>query len=269
MKASRAMCSVWAPHAAKVSVVGGLQRLGEGQGPMHLLGGESGRPLCPGSSSMTSISMRWKPRTGPTFSRPILRLPRRDPARHGLKLYELGGYRWGDRAWLEYRKNNPVYHRPLNIYEVHLGSWRRTGEGEFLSYRDIAQYLVPYVKEMGFTHVELLPITEHPLDDSWGYQCTGYFAATSRFGTRRPDVSHRPAPPGRCGRDSDWVPPTSRRTPSDSMSLTDSPAMNMPICARENTPTGVPVSLTMGGTKSAPSSTLRPSSGWKCFTSTD
>ena len=99
------------------------------------------------------------------------------------KLYELGEYRWGDGAWLEYRKNNPVYHRPLNIYEIHLGSWRRTGEGEFLSYRDIAQYLVPYVKEMGFTHVELLPITEHPLDDSWGYQCTGYFAATSRFGT--------------------------------------------------------------------------------------
>ncbi len=99
------------------------------------------------------------------------------------KVYDLAGYSWEDSNWLAYRKKHPVYHAPLNIYEVHLGSWRRTGEGEFLSYREIARYLVPYVKEMGFTHVELMPVTEHPLDMSWGYQCTGYFAATSRFGT--------------------------------------------------------------------------------------
>ena len=99
------------------------------------------------------------------------------------RVYDLAGYEWGDKGWLTWRKAHLVYDNPLNIYEVHLGSWRRTGEDEFLSYRDIARYLVPYVKEMGFTHVEFLPITEHPLDASWGYQVGGYFAATSRFGT--------------------------------------------------------------------------------------
>ena len=100
------------------------------------------------------------------------------------RLYDLaGGHAWGDRDWLEYRARTDPYVGPMNIYECHLGSWRRTGEGEFLSYRTVASYLVPYVKEMGYTHVEFLPVTEHPLDASWGYQCTGYFAATSRFGT--------------------------------------------------------------------------------------
>ena len=99
------------------------------------------------------------------------------------KVYDLAGYEWGDKKWLAWRKNHPVYHNPMNVYEVHLGSWRRTGQGEVLSYREMARFLVPYVKEMGYTHVELMPVTEFPYDGSWGYQCTGYFAATSRFGT--------------------------------------------------------------------------------------
>ena len=98
-------------------------------------------------------------------------------------LFDPEGYRWRDSAWLKYRAQHRPYDRPMNIYEVHLGSWRRTGEDGFLTYRDIAHWLVPYVKELGYTHVELLPVMEHPLDMSWGYQCTGYFAATSRFGT--------------------------------------------------------------------------------------
>ena len=100
------------------------------------------------------------------------------------RLYDLsGGHFWGDQDWMEYRSRLVPYTGPMNVYECHLGSWRRTWEGDFLDYRTIASYLVPYVKEMGYTHVEFLPVTEHPLDASWGYQCTGYFAATSRFGT--------------------------------------------------------------------------------------
>ena len=98
------------------------------------------------------------------------------------RLHRPGKYRWGDGDWMAYRRRAHIPAAPLNIYEVHLGSWRRTGEGTFLFYRDIAAWLVPYVKKMGFTHIELLPVTEHPLDASWGYQTTGYFAPTARFG---------------------------------------------------------------------------------------
>ncbi len=95
------------------------------------------------------------------------------------KLYELGGYEWGDKKF----KKKPVYDAPLNIYEVHLGSWRRRENGDFLDYRTLAHELSEYVEKMGYNCVELMPVTEYPLDDSWGYQCTGYFAATSRYGT--------------------------------------------------------------------------------------
>lgn len=90
------------------------------------------------------------------------------------------GYTWRDKAWMKKRK--APYAAPLNIYEVHLGSWKRHEDGRYYSYKELASELVPYVKELGYTHIELLPITEHPYDRSWGYQVTGFFAATSRFG---------------------------------------------------------------------------------------
>lgn len=93
-------------------------------------------------------------------------------------------YTWQDKKWMSQRKERNNLHAPISIYEVHLGSWRRVPESNgFLNYRDMAHYLVDYVKDMGFTHVELLPIMEHPFYGSWGYQCVGYFAPTSRFGT--------------------------------------------------------------------------------------
>ena len=97
------------------------------------------------------------------------------------KVYSLLEYRWNDKKWMENR--TVPYHQPMNVYEVHLGSWKHSEEGKELSYRELAHKLVDYVKEMNYTHVELLPVTEYPYDKSWGYQTTGYFSPTSRYGT--------------------------------------------------------------------------------------
>ena len=90
---------------------------------------------------------------------------------------------WQDNAWMDKRAASDWLHAPFNIYELHAGSWRQHANGKFLTYRELAQQLVPYIKDMGYTHIELLPISEHPLDESWGYQTTGYFAPTNRYGT--------------------------------------------------------------------------------------
>ncbi|WP_128660127.1 1,4-alpha-glucan branching protein GlgB [Paenibacillus sp. 598K] len=92
----------------------------------------------------------------------------------------IDGYQWRDRSWV--RKRKPPYDQPMNIYEVHLGTWKYNAEGKLLSYRELASLLLDYVVDMGYTHIELMPLTEHPYDLSWGYQVTGFFAATSRFG---------------------------------------------------------------------------------------
>ena len=99
------------------------------------------------------------------------------------KLYDIGGYTWHDEKWQQRREGTHPAEGFVNIYEVHLGSWRRTEDGQVLNYRDIADQLALYVRDMGYNYVELLPVTEYPLDDSWGYQCVGYFAPTSRYGT--------------------------------------------------------------------------------------
>ena len=104
-----------------------------------------------------------------------------------LIVYDLGRYRWNDAAWMAGRGGAISTDVPVSIYEVHLGSWRRSVEEgrRYLTYAELAETLLPYVKEMGFTHIEVLPISEHPFDGSWGYQPLSLFAPTSRFG--RPD----------------------------------------------------------------------------------
>ena len=97
-------------------------------------------------------------------------------------LYDIEGYEWHDDRYLEYRKKKNNYETPMNIYEVHFGSWKRQNDCSYYTYRMMADELIPYVVEMGYTHIELMPITEYPYDGSWGYQVTGYFSPTSRFG---------------------------------------------------------------------------------------
>jgi len=174
----------WAPNAKLVTVFGSFNDWNESSHPMKRLEGGIWECFIPGLQQYDTYKYLILTPDG-------RRLPKADPyafhsetrPSNASKLYDLSGYQWCDENWLRFRDKIPPYRRPMNIYECHLGSWRRSSEGEALSYRDTATYLVPYVKEMGFTHVELLPVMEHPLDASWGYQVTGYFAATSRFGT--------------------------------------------------------------------------------------
>ncbi|MDD4076760.1 MAG: 1,4-alpha-glucan branching protein GlgB [Bacilli bacterium] len=99
------------------------------------------------------------------------------------KVYNLSGFQFSDHEWRHHRRNNPIYSQPVNIYEVHLGSWRRYPDNSVFSYRKIAEELIEYVKKMGYTHIEIMPVMEYPFEGSWGYQVTGYYAITSRYGT--------------------------------------------------------------------------------------
>ncbi len=174
---------VWAPHAAAVSVVGEFNGWDISAAPLER-DGEIWSGFIPGLGVYTSYKyavtgpdgqVRYKadPYGFHTETRPAT----------ASKLYDIEGFRWTDGAFREKKGAHPVYSSPLNIYEVHLGSWRRTADGGFYDYRTIARELAAYVRDLGYNAVELLPVTEHPLDDSWGYQCTGYFAPTPRYGT--------------------------------------------------------------------------------------
>ncbi len=177
---------VWAPNAGRVSVVGDFNRWDGRVHPMRSLGGGGLWELfVPGLKAGCLYKFEILSR----FSNEVM--VKTDPYGQQFEfrpntsaiVVAKDTYQWGDHQWLADRGKRNWLHAPMSIYEVHLGSWRRDNLGNFLNYRALAEQLVAYVKELGFTHIELLPITEHPLDASWGYQTTGYFAPTSRYGS--------------------------------------------------------------------------------------
>ncbi len=176
---------VWAPQARTVSLVGEFNNWDPEALPMTLVG-EEGIWECATQevhefdaykyyieSSNGKGVMKADPYAFHFETRPS----------NASKVYNLEGYAWGDSAWQRRKSETSVYDCPVNIYEVHLGSWRQYPDGSPFSYEKMGDELIPYVQEMGYTHIELMPIMEHPYDGSWGYQVTGYYAPTSRYGT--------------------------------------------------------------------------------------
>jgi 1,4-alpha-glucan branching enzyme len=179
--------AVWAPNAEAVSVVGDFNNWDFKATPLKPRQ-SSGiwEGFVPGIGQGTIYKYSIKPR----FS--WQRVEKADPfgfaselrPRTASVVWDLSNYAWRDQDWIDRRREAQAFDAPISIYEVHLGSWRRVPETNgFLTYRDLGQQLADYCQMMGYTHVELLPVSEHPLDASWGYQTVGYFAPTSRFGT--------------------------------------------------------------------------------------
>jgi 1,4-alpha-glucan branching enzyme len=177
--------AVWAPDAERVSVVGPFNGWDGRCHPMRSRGGSGVWELfLPGLAAGELYKYEIRNRASGELllkSDPYARQAELRPATASV-VAAPAAHEWGDAGWLAARAAAPWLHAPFSAYEVHLGSWRRRADGGFLGYREIAEQLAPWVRDMGFTHVELLPVTEHPLDESWGYQPSGYFAPTRRFG---------------------------------------------------------------------------------------
>lgn len=177
--------ATWAPNAERVSVIGDFNHWDGRQAPMrNRVGYGVWELFIPGLTPGAQYKFEIRNRDSGeilTKTDPYAQQFEKRPNTASIIRAE-EAYPWSDDNWLLRRAKSDWLHEPMSIYECHLGSWQRDESGNFLSYREIAHRLVDYIQQTGFTHIELLPITEHPLDASWGYQTTGYFAATSRFG---------------------------------------------------------------------------------------
>ncbi|MBQ8429130.1 MAG: 1,4-alpha-glucan branching protein GlgB [Clostridia bacterium] len=179
---------VWAPRAKSISIVGDFNAWNPTSHYMQrMIDGESFELFIPNLKQFDTYKYCITTSDGRT-------LYKADPyafhtetpgttSSNASKLYDLSGYKWKDKAYLDKRKHSNIYTSPMNVYEVNLLSWKKHEDGNYYTYRELAKDLVAYVSEMGYTHVEFMPVTEYPYDGSWGYQVTGYFAVTSRLGT--------------------------------------------------------------------------------------
>ncbi|MBQ7132654.1 MAG: 1,4-alpha-glucan branching protein GlgB [Oscillospiraceae bacterium] len=174
---------VWAPHARSVSVVGDFNEWDRNANPAELISeGVWEAKVCSLAQFDTykysietkkgNIILKSDPYAFHAETRPNT----------ASKIFE-SSFEWDDNDWIEGKKKSSIYKSPVNIYEVHLSSWKQYDDGNFLNYVDFANNIIPYLKEMSYTHIELMPLAEYPFDGSWGYQVTGYYAPTSRFGT--------------------------------------------------------------------------------------
>ncbi|MDO4551806.1 MAG: 1,4-alpha-glucan branching protein GlgB [Planctomycetia bacterium] len=178
---------VWAPNASEVCVAGDFNEWRAQDGPLTRIT-ENGywERFVPGATPgmlykyyISANGQTWEKCDPYAFGSEC-------PPKTASKIVDLKDYSWNDKTWLENRRNFDWRHKPISIYEVHLGSWRKNNpadKDDWMNYREIADKLVAYVKEMGFTHIEVLPVCEHPLTASWGYQITGYYAPTARYGS--------------------------------------------------------------------------------------
>ncbi|MBM3396675.1 MAG: 1,4-alpha-glucan branching enzyme, partial [Betaproteobacteria bacterium] len=200
----------WAPNAERVSVVGEFNAW---DGRVHPMGAHGSSGVWEGFIPGVKAGALYRFEIRNRQSGQVLK--KSDPYGRGFerrpgtasRVQTDGEYSRSDQAWMARRADLDWLHAPLNIYECHLGSWRRHPDGRFYTYGELTDHLVPYVAGMGYAHVELMPVTEHPLDESWGYQTTGYFAATSRYGPPEDlklliDAFHRAG----IGVILDWVP---------------------------------------------------------------